>query len=203
MTQEYIGDFLSAEIRGEEVFHPLSGYFKTALYYSVEKMIHKICHAFKPSFDDTEGDLSQSCIMYLFSVMGNFDSRRGRFTTFVYWVCRNHLCGLYRATKKRRDVIVTTSEIHEGHLMEIEAPDREMAPVAKDIADTVRVIMRRFPKSKSMVAEIFGNPSEIERSLPDSPNLRGTRRFSTKQRRDFFDRYALPVFQKRFGGVYA
>ena len=204
MTQEYIGDFLASEAKGEDATHPLSGYFKTALYYSVEKMVHKICHNFKTSIDDSEGDLSQSCIMYLFSVIGNFDSRRGKFTTFAYWVCRNHLCGLYKSSKKRRDVFITSSDLADANTKEAVEAFHQPHPVASDIADTISIIMKKFPKSKKMISEIFGNPSEINsENIPSSLNLQGTRRFSTKARREFVRKYALPVFQRRFGYVYA
>lgn len=227
VTQEFLGDILAAQTRGEIVQHPAIKCFPNALFDGINKLVHKISHKYKTSTNEREDELFQICFYHLWKRIGKFDSSRGKFTTFVHWVCSNKMKTHYRNVKKDKEHYVEAheeSENQEGSELvcafnkSVHVSDsmlnQEMADAIREfkksdsmlnqeIADAIRELIKKYPSKRELTISILGKPDDIEkRRFNDEIKLSSIRGYGRKEKEKFYRQSIVPFFKVRFGGLH-
>lgn len=208
VTQEYLADVLAAQARGEKVNHPALEQFPNALYENMNRLVHKIAHKYKGTIQEQEDELAQNCFYHLWKRLGKFDSTRGKFTTFAWWACSNHMKSCYGVRKLEKEHFVSVhedSENQEGSEITCEFNRYTHASdsmLRYEIADTIRELITMYPLKKELTISILGNPTDFEnRKFKDEIKLNQIVGFSRKEKEKFYHKTIVPFFKTRFGGV--
>lgn len=209
VTQEYLGDALAANARGELVQHPALKHFPNALFDAINKLVHKISHKYKASTNEKEDELFQVCFYHLWKRIGKFDSSRGKFTTFVHWVCSNKMKTHYGAIKKDKEHYVEVHEDSENQVgSELVCQFNKQEHVSdfmlnEDMANAVRELIQKYPAKQELTISILGKPDDIEkRRFRDDIKLSRVKGYGRKEKERFFNQTIVPFFRAKFGGLY-
>jgi len=209
VTQEYLGDVLAAQTRGEFVQHPAIKYFSNALFDGINKLVHGISHKYKTSTNEKEEELFQICFCHLWKRIGKFDSARGKFTTFVHWVCSNKMRTHYCSIKKEKEHYVEShedSENQEGS--ELMCSFNRQTHVSEkmlnaEMAETVRELINKYPSKSDLTISILGKPDDIEkRRFNDEIKLSRIKGYGRKEKEKFYYQTIVPFFKVKFGGLH-
>lgn len=156
VTQEFMVQALVAERNGEGCNHPAKEYFKAALYESIHRMVGMLASKYSITCIDQENDLAQECWIRIWDKLDNFDASRGKFTTWAWGVCRSVLNRQYRRSQKLKDHIShqpdeniernSSKDVHYDSMLEL------------DYAEAVRALGKKYPKWKSFIYALLGNP---------------------------------------------
>ena len=209
VTQEYLGDVLAAQNRGESVMHPAIRHFPNALYEGINKLVHKISHKYKGSTNEKEEELFQVCFYHLWKRIGKFDSSRGQFTTFVHWVCSNKMKTHYGSIKKNKEHYVEAHEDSENQIgSELMCAFNRQSHVSDailntEMADAVRELIRKYPAKQDLTISILGKPDDIERRrFSDEIKLSRIKGYGRKEKERFYNQTIVPFFRVKFGGLH-
>jgi len=197
ITKEFMATVVAAERRGDAPSSPEHEDFQTALYESVVRMVGMLAEKYSVTCIDETDDLMQDCFTRIWKKLDSYDPEKGRFSTWVYCVCKSVLNRKYRRSQRRRGIVISAGESiptprYEKHYERL---------LANEFADAVRELAAVFPEKRELVFEIFGNP-DTEGYLPprlirivESAKAVGVRSGEAKA---FYSKVVRPFMRKRF-----
>ncbi len=197
VTKEFMATSLAAEMKGDSPPHPAKEHFREALYESIVRLVGDLSHRYSFTCVDNTDDLMQDCMLRVWKKLENYDSSKGKFSTWVWYVCKSVLNRKYSKSKKYRSVFVPQGE-------NVSAPEREHHYgdiLAHEFAGAVRELAQRFPEKGAFIYEVFGNPNtpgyippRLVRIAESARNI-GMRR---SEATSFYTRVVRPFMRDRF-----
>lgn len=160
VTQQYVAECLALEKNGYVVCHPAKDVFKNVLHDSIINLVRMICNKYASSNQIDVDDLIQDCFLRIGKRIGTFNSKRGGFTTWCTWVCSSMMNSRYRNRARYNNRFVADENI-ENH-----GKSNDVPILTNDIAETIRVIAKKFPKKRRILYGMFGNPDKSNFCLP-------------------------------------
>ena len=198
MTMEHLAFLVAKESRGEEVDHPICREMRDILHDSIHNMVESYVWKYCTSSTVENNDLFQECMKKIFSSIGNYDPKKGKFTTWSSWVCSSVLNREYHKRMRWEKHVV-----HSERLLENCEDEKrtEASPLFKEMVDTVKTIMRKNQDKMDMIVAIFGNPNDEGYIFPAKLEIASIARetgIPPYKIRSFLEKTVRPYFQNRF-----
>jgi RNA polymerase sigma factor (sigma-70 family) len=160
VTQQFVARCLAAEKNGIVINHPAKEYFSNVLYNSIIKMVMKVCNKYTISCKAEVDDLVQECFLRIVKRIGTFRHEQALFTTWCWRVCSNTLNSRYQ------NHLRYLSRFTDDEHIETYSSKENSEVLAKDIAETIRIIAKKYPKKRKILYGMFGNPDRADFCLP-------------------------------------
>ena len=203
MTMEHLAFLVAKESRGEEVDHPICKDMKEILHDSIHNMVESYVWKYCTSSTVENNDLFQECMKKIFSSIGNYDPRKGKFTTWSSSVCFSVLNREYHKRMRWEKHVVHSERLLENYE---DGKSTEGSPLFKEMVDTVKTIMRNNRDKMNMIVAIFGNPNDKGYIFPAKLEVASIARetgIAPFKIRNFLEKTVRPYFEKRFSSLCA
>jgi len=159
VSQEFMVRAVIAERKGEAPPHPAKQYFADALHESIRRMVVMIAAKYAINCPDKQQDLAQDCFLRIWRKLDKFDADRGKFTTWVWWLCSNLMNRRYRQSQRLKERECLHSSESMDYKAVVEAKHYQSV-LAGEISEAVRELCCRYPRWRKFLYALLGDPDK-------------------------------------------
>jgi DNA-directed RNA polymerase specialized sigma24 family protein len=205
ITQEKAADIvahgLPEGMSGEG--YPKEEYILDSLYHSISAMVYKLCRKYTATCTTELDDLAHDCLQRIFAKIYQFNSEKGKFTTWSYRVCLSVLARRYHNDKKRSDRFIDDGEDEEKNerMRDKGTRERGVSVLNTEMKEVVKGLMKDHPDKSDFIVELFGNIDSNDHLFPVSVCISDSARklgIQYVEAYTFFKRVIRPVFKNYF-----
>ena len=201
MSIDDVAMLAASVARGGQTSHPLAYQAMGMACGSVRRLVYKMALKYSGTCKTDPEDLVQECMKRIVTRIGDFDVRRGKFTTWSSTVASSVLNGFYRRQSGwNKHIVPMDSQDIKGDIEPRTEPD-SVGLLRMDIFDAVGELVKQHPDKKELIMGMFGNPDRSGFKVPSKVMVAEAAERAGMGRplaMEFFKSVVQPFFIRRF-----
>jgi DNA-directed RNA polymerase specialized sigma24 family protein len=213
MSQEQMAVAVALDLTGKKILGVSDRItLHNTLHESIKKLVYQLANKYAVNSIDKEDDLAQNCMKRIFSQLWRFDPKKGKFTTWIWYVCTSILNKGYHKGLRGKNIFVDEGHLkdEDGKSMFENLPDQPVEGVqhhecknvlANEMTEAVKELARNNPERKEFIYELFGNPDNDDFTITGHLNISNAAKtigMNYSSARSFFSSVIRPFFENKF-----